>query len=478
MTTRAQTVRPGPLLAVLAVAGIIAALMQTLVVPIIGQLPTLLHTTASTASWVVTVTLLTAAVTTPIVGRLGDMFGKRPLLLASVGMLVTGSAVCAVSSSVVPMIVGRGLQGMGVGVIPLAISVLRDLLPPDRLTSGIALVSASLGIGGALGLPVSAAIVEQTSWHALFWISTGLAGGVGVLLYLVLPNTPPVGPAGRFDPIGAIGLGIALVCLLLAVSKGSLWGWTSGSILALFGGALVMLCAWAWWELRTGDPLVDLRVSARPQVLFTNLASILLGMAMYAQSLLLPQLLQLPAATGYGLSQSMMAMGWWMAPAGITMMAFSPIGARLTAAHGAKTTLITGSMIIAVGYLASLLLMGTTWGVLTVTVVINIGVGFGYGAIPALIMGAVPQSETAAANSFNTLMRSMGTAIAAAGIGAVLAQLSTSLGGHVIPTEKGFQIGMLLGGGVALGAAIIALLIPRRPQPISVPVGEQELVGA
>lgn len=457
-----DSARPGGILAVLATAGIVASLTQTLVVPLLGQLPQLLNTTASNATWVVTVTLLVGAVTTPVAGRLGDMYGKRRILLASTVPLVIGSAVCATATSLAPIIIGRGLQGMGVGIVPLGISALRDLLPPERLGSAIALISSSLGIGAALGLPVSAAVIQYSNWHVLFWGTAVLAAVVGTLIFVLIPDTSPAAAAGRFDVLGAIGLGTGLVCLLLAVSKGAAWGWTSGSILGLFAAAVVVLAIWGWWELRSSDPLVDLRVTARPQVLLTNAASVVIAMAMYAQALLVPQLLQLPAATGYGLGQSMMAMGLWMAPSGLTMMVISPLGAKLSAARGPKVTLVTGGLIIALGYGISMALMGSAWGLLVVTLVISTGVGFAYGAMPALIMGAVPVSETAAANSFNTLMRSVGTSVAAAVIGAVLAQMTITMGTHAIPTENGFRVGLLIGCGVALLGAAVALTIPVR----------------
>ncbi|MEU4995735.1 MFS transporter [Streptomyces sp. NPDC021622] len=458
-----SAVRPGRIVGVLALAGIVAAVMQTLVVPLIGDLPGLLDTSASNASWVVTATLLSAAVATPVAGRLGDMYGKRRMLLVSVLPLVAGSVVCALSSSVVPVIVGRGLQGLGMGVVPLGVSLLRDVLPPERLGSSIALMSASMGVGGALGLPFSAAVAENASWRVLFWVAAALSLLVGALAWLFVPAGRVGAAAGRFDLLGAIGLGSGLICLLLAVSKGSDWGWASGTTLGLFAAAVVVLLTWGWWELRSAEPLVDLRVTARPQVLMTNAASVLVGFAMYAQSLVVPQLLQLPEATGYGLGQSMMAMGLWMAPAGLMMMALAPLGAKLSAARGPKVTLSVGSLVIAVGYASSLLLLGSTWGLLAVTIVCNAGVGLAYGAMPALIMGAVPQEETASANSFNTLMRSIGSSVSAAVIGVVLAQLTTDFGGHLLPSEDGFRVAMLMGCGAALAAAAVASLIPVRP---------------
>ncbi|MFD4211255.1 MFS transporter, partial [Micromonospora tulbaghiae] len=310
----APTARPGAIVAILAFAGIVAALTQTLVVPLIAQLPVLFDTSASNASWVITATLLAAAVSTPVAGRLGDMYGKRRMLLVSLVPLVLGSAVCALSSSVIPMITGRGLQGLGMGVVPLGISLLRDVVPAEKLGPSIAIMSASMGVGGALGLPFAAAVAENTSWRVLFWVVAVLALAVGALIAALVPAArPATAAAGRFDLPGAIGLGAALIALLLAVSKGADWGWSSATTLTLFAAALVLLPAWARWELRLRDPLVDLRVTVRPQVLMTNTASVLVGFAMYAQSLVVPQLLQLPETTGYGLGRSMLAMGLWMA---------------------------------------------------------------------------------------------------------------------------------------------------------------------
>ncbi|MYT34864.1 MFS transporter [Streptomyces sp. SID8356] len=461
----APTARPGAIVAVLALAGIVAALTQTLVVPLIAQLPVMFDTSASNASWVITATLLAAAVSTPVAGRLGDMYGKRRMLLVSLVPLVLGSAVCALSSSVIPMITGRGLQGFGMGVVPLGISLLRDVVPAEKLGPSIAIMSASMGVGGALGLPFAAAVAENTSWRVLFWVVAVLALAVGALIAALVPaDRPATAAAGRFDLPGAIGLGAGLIALLLAVSKGADWGWSSATTLTLFAAALVLLPAWARWELRLRDPLVDLRVTVRPQVLMTNTASVLVGFAMYAQSLVIPQLLQLPEATGYGLGRSMLAMGLWMAPAGLMMMVMSPLGAKLSAAKGPKVTLAVGSLVIAAGYGLSVPLIdsGSPWSLLLVTLVCNSGVGFAYGAMPALIMSAVPASETASANSFNALMRSIGTSFAAAVIGVVLARMTTDFGGFALPSENGFRTAMLIGCGVGLAAAVVAALIPVR----------------
>lgn len=446
---------------VLAAAGITVAVMQTLVVPLIPDLPQLLHTSAANASWAITATLLGGAIATPVVGRLGDLYGKRRMLLISTALLVIGSLVCAPADSLTPVVIGRTLQGFGMGVIPLGISIMRDVLPAEKLGSAMAVMSSSLGVGGALGLPLSAAVAQGADWHALFWGSAGLGLVVGLLTLLLVPESS-VTARGRFDVLGALALSAGLLCLLLPISKGADWGWGSGTTLGLFGGAVVILLLWGLWELRHPAPLVDLRTSGKRPILMTNLASVVVGFSMYAMSLVAPQLLQLPGSTGYGLGQSMLAAGLWMAPAGLVMMAVSPFAAKVSAAYGPKLSLLVGALIIAVGYGAALGLMGSTWGVLAFAAIISAGVGFAYAAMPALIMSAVPPSESAAANGLNSLARSIGTSSSSAVMGVVLAHMTTRLGPVTIPTESGFRVAFMIGTGAAVVAALVVLGIPAR----------------
>ncbi|MFD0022390.1 MFS transporter [Streptomyces sp. NPDC058382] len=454
------TARSGGVVATLAFAGTVAAVMQTLVTPLIAELPKLLDTTSSNATWVITATLLVSAVCVPVSGRLGDLLGKRRMLLVCAVPLFIGSVVCALASSVVPMIVGRGLQGMGMGMVPLGIALLRDVVPKEKMSSSIALVSASLGIGGALGLPIASAVAQYANWRVLFWGSAGLALIIFALIWFLIPDVPAGAKGQRFDVPGALGLAVGLVCLLLGVSKGAEWGWTSTTTVGLFTGAVVVLLVWGYWELRTKDPLVDLRTTARPRVLITNIASLFVGFGMYAGMLIAPQLLQFPETTGYGLGQSMLQAGLWMAPGGLMMMIVSPFGGKLIDARGPKFTLISGVLVIAAAYLVGLVLMGSAWGLMLFLMVSSGGVGLAYGSIPALIMSSVPISETAAANGFNTLMRSLGTSVGAAVIGAVLSQMTTETAGYNFTSEAGFRTGLIVGCGVAVVAVVIASFIP------------------
>lgn len=454
------TVNAGLLVAALAGAGISVSLMQTLVIPLIPQLPTLLSTSPANAAWAITATLLTGAVATPVLGRLGDMYGPKRILLVCAALLVAGSVVAATTTSLIPLVIGRALQGFGAPVIPLGISVLRASLPAERVGGAMGLMSASLGVGGALGLPLSAVIAQHFDWHALFWCAAALGVMSALLFVFLVPDIPPVS-RDRFDPFGAIALAAGLVMLLLPISKGATWGWASSTTLGLFAGAIVTFGVFGWWQYRAPSPIVDVRTTLRRPVLLTNLASIAVGFGMFAMSLVGPQLLQMPSETGYGLGQSMIAAGLWMAPGGLAMMVAAPLAARVVAARGPKSALVAGSAVIATGYLLGTQLLGSPMGVLVFSLVVSTGVGFAFAALPALINSAVPVSETAAANGINTLARSLGTSTSSAVMSAVLAQMTVTFAGHALPSLAGFRTALFIAAAAAMGAALIALAIPR-----------------
>jgi MFS family permease len=453
--------RTNVVVATLALVGTVAAMMQTLITPLLADLPRILHAEPSDTAWAVTITLLVAAIFTPVAGRLGDMVGKRRMIFACIAPLVLGSAICALATNVWVMVVGRGLQGMALGIIALCVSLLRDVVPPEKLSTSVALISASLGIGSGMGMPVAAAIAQFASWRVMFWATAAIGVLLALVIAKVVPADTPAAKGQRFDLPGTLALGVGLLCFLLAVSKGATWGWTAASTLGCFVVAVVTLGAWGWWELRTPEPLVDLRTTVRPQVLLTNVASIFTGIGMYATMLITPQILMLPTGTGYGLGQSMLAAGLWMLPGGLIQVFLSPVGGRLIDSRGAKFTLGVGATVIAVGYVAALFLMGTAPGLMTAHMIIKAGVGIAYGAMPALIMGVVPRSQTSAANSFNSLMRSLGSSMGAAVIGVVLAQMTTMTHGHTLISEGGFRVGLAIGCGVGVIAAVVTLALPR-----------------
>jgi MFS family permease len=339
---------------------------------------------------------------------------------------------------------------------------MRDTLPPDRVGAATATMSSSLGIGGALGLPLAAFLDDHADWHLLFWLAAALGSLAFVLVTGFVPESP-IRSGGRFDVTGAVGLSGGALCLLLWVSKGADWGWGAPETLGLLAAAVVVLPVWGWWELRTTSPLVDLRTTARRQVLLTNLASATLGFALYANSLALPQILQLPRATGYGLGQSLLVVGLVLAPQGLVMMAVSPRSARISAERGPQVTLMLGASLVAAAYILGILMMSTIWQLVLVACLVGAGIGLAYGAMPALVMAAVPVSETGAANGLNTLMRAMGGSVSSAVIGVILAHLTLTFGATTVPSRDALRVVLAVGAGAALLSVGLAACLRRVP---------------
>ncbi|CAM3835232.1 MFS transporter [Nocardioides zeicaulis] len=451
--------RPGLAIAVLCAGGLSVALTQTMVIPIQSELPQFLDTSASNASWVITITLLAAAVTMPVAGRIADMVGKQRVLTASAALLFLGSAVCAVSDSLAPILAGRALQGLAMGFIPVGISFIRQFAPPEMASTGVATMSATLGVGGAIGLPLAAWIADSGDWHTLFWVASGLAAVITALTWFAVPHVHD-GSSGTLDVAGTLGLAVGLSSFLVGVSKGSTWGWDDSLTWSFLVFGVVALVAWGAFELRQDEPLVDLRTTASPAVLLTNLAAVAVGFGMMAQSIVVPQLLQMPEATGYGLGQSILAAGLWMAPGGLMMLVFAPVSSGLMKGLGPKATLMIGAAVLGAGYLVALVMMAAPWQLLVASCVASAGVGIGYAAMPTLILDSVPAHEAGSAVGVNGLMRSTGTTLAAAVMATVLTSSTVDLGGVAVPTESAFRWCFVIGAVAAFVGVAIAAFVP------------------
>ncbi|CAM3522619.1 MFS transporter [Nocardioides dubius] len=456
---------PRGLLLVLCATGIVVTIMHTLIVPLVPVLPEILHSNPTDAYWALTSTLLAAAILTPIAGRLGDMFGKKLILIGCLTSLAIGSVICAFADTVPVMVTGRALQGAASGAIALGISILRDELPPQKVGPAVALMSSSMGLGGAFGMPIAAAVADRFDWHVLFWGSAALSVLCLALVVFLVPESPVRTP-GRFDVVGSLGLVVGLTATMLTITRGQEWGWASVEVLGLVGVAVVVFPLWGWHQMRVREPLVDLRVSAHPQVLFTNLASIGVGFALYGTSLLFTQILMSPEASGYGLGLDMVEAGLVLAPGGFAMFFAARAAAKVTERHGARISLLGGIVVIAAGYLLGVIAHDQLWQVITINILVSIGIGIAFAAMPALIMGAVPITETAAANGLNALMRSLGTTSSSAVFSAVLAGSTILVAGHAMPSGEAIETSLIIGLCAALVALVFGFLLPKASAPI------------
>lgn len=452
--------RPALVVATLAMCGTVVSLQQTLMLPVLPDFPRLLHTTADNASWMVTATLLAGAVAIPTLSRLADMFGKKRMILVAFAVMALGSTVGAFSHELGLVIVARALQGAGLAVLPIGIAIMRDELPPHRLALGVTLMSATLAVGAGGALPMSGLIVAHLDWHSIFWITAGASILSLVAVFWFVPESP-IRRGGTFDYAGALLLSGAMTSLLLALSKGSLWGWLSGRTVALATLGVILLAAWIPVELRSSNPLVDVRIASRPGVLLVNIASVLAGFAMFTNMVSTMQLLQLKPVTGFGLNLDVFQAGLWMAPTALVFGAFAPVAAWLIGRVGGPATLFAGALVMAAAYVARVFLSGQLWQVVLGSVVVGIGTSMTFAAMPSLINAAVPKTETASANGLNTLLRSVGTSTASAALAAFTTGLTTTVGSVAYPTSTAFAAAFWVAAGASTAAALVTVPLLR-----------------
>jgi EmrB/QacA subfamily drug resistance transporter len=446
-------------LAVLALAALSYALLQTMVAPALPEIQHELGASPSTVTWVLTVYLLSASVATPIIGRLGDMFGKERMLVAVLVLFAIGCLIAALSNSLGLLVAGRAVQGAAGAVFPLAFGIIRDEFPRERVATGIGLISATFGIGGGAGLVLSGLIVDHLSYRWIFWFGLVVVVIATIATRLFVPESPVKSPA-RIDYRGAALLSAGLTAVLLAVSEGNRWGWGSARVIGLIVAAAVVLVVWVRLEQREPEPLVDIELLRLRGVWTTNLTAFLIGFGMFGSFILIPQFVQTPEAAGYGFGVGVTGAGLFMLPSAAVMLVAGPVAGALAGRVGSKVPLLMGTAFAASSFALLAVAHDRPWEIVVAVTLLGCGIGLSFASMANLIVEAVPQRQTGEATGMNTIMRTVGGAF-----GAQIA--ATIITGHLepgtlYPAESGFTAAFVMGAIAVSVAFAAACLIPGR----------------
>ncbi|UUY02746.1 MFS transporter [Svornostia abyssi] len=443
----------------LATGAIAFTLLQSMVSPALPAIQQELGTSTSTVTWVLTGFLLSASVATPILGRLGDMFGKERMLLVALGGLWVGTLIAALASSIEVLIAARFVQGLGGAVFPLSFGIIRDEFPATRVPTGIAMVSAIMGIGAGAGIVLAGPIVDGLSYHWLFWFPL-VAITIALVTTLRFVPESPIKTPGRINWPGAFLLSGWLVSLLYGISRASDWGWTSPEFLGLMALAAGLAALWARVELRADEPLIDMRMLQQRGVWTTNLTGLLLGFGMFGSFILIPQLAQLPESTGYGFGASVTQSGLFMLPTTVMMLLVSPVAGRLTERIGPKVPLVIGTALASLSFLLLAVAHGERLDLYLAAALLGAGIGMSFASMANLIVSFVPASQTGAATGMNTITRTVGGSLGAQVLASVLTAHVASTG---LPLDTGFTTGFTISAG-AVGLAFLAALAVPSPR--------------
>ena len=451
--SRSEGPAPGLLVATLSVVALTVAVLQTGVVPILGVMAHQLNVSTVDVSWAVTANLLAAAASTPLIGRLADLYTKKHVLLAVLAVVLVGSVLAATTSSLALLILARVLQGASFALYPIGVSILREELPPERMMGAMAVLSGVLGFGGGMGLVITGLLMRgDAGYHRVFWFTTAFLVLVIVAAALVIPLRPSAAK-GTVDWAGAAGLAVGLSGVLLAVTQGKAWGWSSPRTVA--GGLLgvTALVLWWWWERRCPYPLVSTAMLSRRPILLTNIATVSVGMGLYFGFLGLTGIVQSPIASGYGFGATVLtASVVFLLPGAISGFITATASGRYIDRYGARPVLMVGAATGVLGFALLAVAHSQTWQVIVGSVVVNAYISLAYGALPALVIREVDAGETGVATSMNAIARTVGASLSAAMVAVLLSRHGR---GTTFPPESSYTLIFVLGAVSALVAMLL-----------------------
>ena len=447
--------------ALLAVAGVSYALLQSLVAPALPDIQRALHTSVNSVSWVLTAYLLSASIATPVIGRLGDMHGKERLLMIVLVLLAVGTVVSAVATTLAVMLVGRVIQGAAGGVFPLAFGIIRDEFPRARVAGGIGLMSALLGVGGGIGVVLSGPIADHLSYHYLFWLPLIPIVIATALIQVFVPESPIRIP-GRVNWAGTALMSTGLAAVLIAVSETATWHWLSAKTIGCISLGVVLLACWVRSESRSAHPLVDMHMMRIRGVWTTNLVAMLLGFGMYSSFILLPEYVETSTKAGYGFGSSVTQAGIFMVPSTLAMLIVGSQTGRLERLFGSKPPLLAGGALTMVSFLILAFARSQSWEIYLAAALLGAGIGLAFAAMANLIIENVGPEQTGVATGMNTVTRTVGGAFGGAATASIVAATVTTSG---YPTSHGYTLAFA-GCAAALGVGLlVGLAIPqRRPE--------------
>ena len=453
-------VRPNVLLAVLALAGTVFAMMQALVIPALPRIQASLGVNTDGAAWISTAYLLSASILTPVIGRLGEVAGKRRMMLISLATFASGTLVCAVAGNLGELVAGRVIQGTAGGIYPLAFAIIRDRLPRERVAGAIGLVSSLLGIGGGLGLVLPGPIMSRLSYHWLFWLSLIVIAAALVLAARCIPADGPADAGAGVPWRSCLLLAAGLSAVLIAVAESASWHWGSVRTLGLLALGAVTMLAWGRAEARSAMPLVDMRLMRLRGVWPANVAALLIGIGMYASFLIIPELVQAPARLGYGFGASVTGAGLFMFPTAAAQLLLGPASGLLHRRFSLRVQLIAGQVTCAAGFASLAAWHDARWQVYAAASVLGVGFWLCLVALPNQVVSAVPAARTGSATAVNTVVRNAGGALGSQLAAAII--VSSALAGTGAPAVSGYVGALVLCAAATCAGAFVACAIPRR----------------
>jgi MFS family permease len=426
--------------------------------------------------WIVTAFLLSAAASASVCSRLGDMFGRRRLLLIVLALAGVGSLMSAVATSVGGVIAGRAIQGVSGAVLPLCFGLVRENLPEPRVPFGIGVVSAAAFVSAGAAIFLGGVLVDHTSWHAIFYVGAATAAVAWFMVRGKVPRSPRLPSTEPVDVPGALLLVPAITGLLIALSQSRSWGWADARTLGLALASLATLALWLRHELRTRSPLIDVRLLMHRQLALANLGVVLLALGPLQGGLVLSQLLQQPTWTGAGLGLSATVAGLVLAPPMALAMVVGPGCGALAARRGARVPALWACAFLLAGWGGIALHHASIGFVAAMVVLQGIGTAAAYAVAPMLIVEVAPRERTSEVTGVSAVMRYIFNAVGSQVVAVMLGHATVSnaaAGPGTYPAPSAFELTLTVISLLCACVIAVTWALPRRDER-SYPLGVQE----
>jgi len=464
----------------------ILAAIITLVLYVEGMLtpslPTIareFHIGSSQASLILSSYIITGVALSPVVGKLGDIYGKKKMLSIVISIYAVCVSVTGFSPSFTFMVIARAFQGIGLTIFPLGMSLVREQFPRSLVPRAQGFLSAMFGAGFAISLPLGAWVSNNYGWRVTYHSAIPLVVALAVLVVLVLRESKYRRPEAKVDYVGASVLGLSLALIVLGLSEGPSWGWTAASTLLLFAIGAALLLPLAVFELRYrrsgGEPILDFRLLRQRNVMVTNIVGAVSGLGMYLALLSLTYLYQDPVAVG-GYGKDILGTGLSIVPLAIGMLVFAPIAGILVSRIGTRPITAIGAAITGIGF--ALAIPSQSYdSLLGVEFIVGAGIGIVNSGMINLLVLTVDPKDMGLATSMSAVFRNIGSSIGAPLSGSLLATFTASYLGFTVYSRTGFEWSFAIaavafafaGGFILLGREVLGR--NARPESAVEPVG-------
>ncbi len=440
-------------------ATMIAGIVSSLGAPLLPDVARTMHVSLDSAQWSLTVALLAGALSAPTLGRLGDGRYRREAIIGELTIVFIGSLIAGFANSLPVLLVGRVMQGTGIGLAPITMAAARAHLPVGRSREVIATLSVIGAAGVGLAYPISGLLASAVSLRAAFFFGAVLSGAILLMAVVAIPSSRHAEPVS-LDIRGVMTIGAGLVALLLGIAQGEVWGWSSGRTIAAFVLAALILGVWVRTQLRGEQPLVDLRQLRHRPVLVANAAALTLAVALYVFITAITEFIQAPSSAGYGFGGSTLVAGLALVPFSVISLLASRLAGRAVASFGANNVLVVGSLLTAAVGAFFGIEHSALWQAFVAMGILGLAFGFSFAAIPGMVTRAVPARETGSALGLYQVIRAVGFSIGSALTASILA--ANIAGSSVLPTAQGYVLALWVGSAVAMAAALVTLVLGRR----------------